>query len=234
MPEFEEPEAAPSPKQNYTPSVDASDKPRTRRRSGGFKTTPAATNSSIGEVDPAEALKKEKLSGGAKPEPKAKKEKPAPKAEKPKAKPEKSGNANPQPSPETLAAIKRVDARLAERKKERDARRAEKEKNRPAKSGKKPAGKQKGGSKQAQSGGLIASILNFFGLGPKQPAKKQGGRGKPSGKGGQGGRPRGKGGNRGQGQNRRGGGGKGRRSSSGGGGKGQRRSNNRRSPGNNS
>ncbi len=215
MPEFEEPKAEPSAKQNYTPSTDASQKPRTRRRSGGFKTTPAVTDSSIGEIDPAEALKKEKLSGGAKPEPKPKKKKSAPKADKPKAKADKpdANRGNPQPSPETLAAIQRVDARLAE-----------KEKNRPAKGSKNPVGKKPGSGKKPQSGGLIASILNFFGLGPKPPAKKPGGRGKPAGNQGQGGgKPRGKSGNRGQGQNRSGGG-KGRRS----GGKGQRQS--RRSP----
>ena len=161
MPEFEEPEAEPSSKQNYTPSTDASSKPRSRRRSGGFKTTPAPTNSSIGEVDPAEALKKEKLSGREKPEPSPKKEQAAPKAEKPEGRPEKAARPDrgkAQPSPETLAAIERVDARLAERKKERDARRSERGKTRPNKGGKKPGGTQRNPGKQRESGGLIASI----------------------------------------------------------------------------
>ena len=215
MPEFEEPEAEASSKENYTPSTDAKDKPRTRRRSGGFKTAPATTNSSIGEVDPADALKSERLSGPSQPETKPEKEKPAPKADQPSAKKEKSAprGSNPQPSPETLAAIERVDARLAERKQGREARRAEREKKRPAKGGKKPAGKRKQASGKSQSGGLLDSILGFFGLGPKQSSKKPGGKGRPSGSRGQGGRPQGKGGNRGAGPNRRGGG-KGRRSGS--------------------
>lgn len=220
MPEFEEPKAESSSKENYTPSIDASDKPRSRRRSGGFKTTPATTSIGIGEIDPAEALKTEKLSGGSKSEPKPKKEKSAPKAEKPVAKREKprSSTSKAQPSPETLAAIQNVEARLAERKKKRDARHAEREKTRPAKGGRESTGRHKGSSSKAQSKGLFASILSFFGLGPKPPAKKQGGNGKPSGPRRQGDRPRGKGGNRGQSQNRRGSG-KGRRS----GGKGPRR-----------
>lgn len=207
MPEFEEPETESSSKENYTPSIDASDKPRTRRRSGGFKTTPATTSIGIGEVDPAEAVKREKLSGGSKPGPKPKKEKrekSAPKADKPAAKPEKSTSrpsSKAQPSADTLAAIQRVDARLAERKNERDARRGEREKNRPAKSGKKPLSKKNRPSGRSQSGGLIGSILSFFGLGPKQAAKKQGGR--PSGNRERNGRPPGKGGNRSQGQHRR-------------------------------
>jgi hypothetical protein len=245
MPEFEEPAADANQKINYTPSTDASDKPRTRRRSGGFKTEYVAPNSSIGEVNPKKALKSEKLSGGTKPEPK--KKKPAPKAEKPepraakapKAAPQSTGN--PQPSAETLAAIARVETRLNERKAERDAKRAERNKNRPAKAEKsdrkqsKPAGTgaqvKTPSENKAQSGGIVGSILKIFGLGPKEPTKKPSrsasqndGRPKPyGGKGKSGGRPPAKGGHgrhRGQGggknQNRRG-------DQSGGGGKGRRR-----------
>lgn len=230
MPEFEEPETAPSSKENYTPSTDASKKPRTRRRSGGFQTEYTANDSSMGEVDPAEALKKEKLSGGSKPEPKkensapkAKKKRSAPKADKTEPKREKSSPelGNAQPSPETLAAIQRVEARLTARKEERAAKRAEKDKTRPNRAGKKPAGQQRSASRKAPSGGIITSVLSFFGLGPKQAAKKKGGGGKPSGNRGQGSRSPGKGGNRPQGQNRRGG--KGRRS----GGNGPRRNDRR-------
>jgi len=206
MPEFEEADIT-SNQQNYTPSTDASNKPRTRRRSGGFKTEQTVPNSNIGEVNPADALKSEKLSGRHKPEPK--KEKPAPKAKAERSaapqaeKPESTGKA--EPSPETLAAIRRVEARLAERKKERDAKRSEREKTRSAKSEKKPAPQRKtsGGKSAKQSGGLIASILKIFGIGPKEPVKKQSGKGKPR----NGGRPQGKGSNRGPGggQNRRGG-----------------------------
>ena len=232
MPEFEEPETNSSSKQDYTPSTDASNKPRTRRRSGGFKTEYTPPSTGIGVVDAADALKSEKLSGGSKPEPARRKESSAPAARKPE--PVAASTSKADPSPETLAAIQRVEARLAERKKERDAKRAEREKNRPAKSEKKSGAKQKPSSKKKQqSGGLLASILSIFGLGAKPPAKKKGGgkgkssgnRGKGGNRGGQGQNHRGgKGGNRsGQGQNRRGG--KGRRG--GGGGGGQRRNNNR-------
>lgn len=233
MPEFEESESTPSPKLNYSPSTDATAKPRTRRRSGGFKTEHAAPNTSIGEVNPADALKSEKLSGGSKPA--------APKAEKTKVMPEKPDAAraeepvltgHAQPSPETLAAIQRVEVRLAERKTARDAKRAERERNRPAKAEKASAPAKKAPRPKKnprKSGGLLASILSWFGLGPKQAARKPKGKGGHRGQGngnGRGGRPQGKGGHRGQGggngQNRRGGnrGSKGRRR----GGKGPRRS----------
>lgn len=233
MPEFEEPEVTTNSQENYTPSTDASKKPRTRRRSGGFKTELPTTDLSIGEVDPVKALKKEKLSGVSKPAPERKREKFAPREDAPRKRAENRSprgrrgederpRGNAQPSPETLAAIATVEARLAERKKGRDVRRAEREKNRPARSEKKPQPKKKGQGKKKQSGGIIASILSFFGLGPKEPVKKKGsGQGKPSGNRGQGGRPRGQGGNRGgQGGNRGGGqnrrGGQGRRSGGGG------------------
>lgn len=241
MPEFEEPEATNSSKENYTPSTDATPKPRTRRRSGGFRTeyTAPAGAAEIGEVDAAKALKSEKLSGSAKPAAEPKKERRAPKADKPAAKSESQADkpapriSNAQPSPETLAAVARVETRINERKAERDAKRAQRDKNRPAKGDKKPAGRKSAPKQQAESEGLLASILSFFGMGAKKPAKKNDDNRKPSGnrgkdgkggKGGKGGRPPGKGsksGNRskGQGQNRRGG--KGRRSSKGG--NGQRR-----------
>jgi hypothetical protein len=120
MPEFEEPENRSNQTENYTPSKDA--KPRTRRRSGGFKTEPPSKEAGFGEVDPVQALKEEKLSGSAKAEKAAKPEKPAKKQEtaQPAQKPTRTGQAKP--SKETLAAIERVEARIAERRKERDAR----------------------------------------------------------------------------------------------------------------
>ena len=224
MPEFEEPEAASSSKQNYTPSTDATDKPRTRRRSGGFKTAPPATHSGLGEIDPAEALKTEKLSGTSKPAPKPKRERSAPKATKPKAEKPAHRTSNPQPSPATLAAIQRVEARLDERRQARGARRSDRDKTRSGKSDHKPAGQRGGSGKKPESGGLIASILNFFGLGSKPPVRKKSGPSKSPGSRGQGGRPRSKGGsgggNRRPGSKRRSGGGAPRRS----GGKGPRRS----------
>lgn len=230
MPEFEETTTQNDPNHSYTPSTDA--KPRTRRRSGGFKKEySSAPKGNMGEIDPTEALKTEKLSGGAKSADDVKAEAPkkeraprAPKAErsgrKERAEKAPEATATPEPSEETLAAIKVVEERIAARKVERDAKHAERKKAQAAKreakpEGKKPAPKAKTGNKQAPvKKGLLASILSIFGIGPKEPEKKSSGKG--GNRGGQnrkGGRPQGKGGNRG-GQNRQGGnrgrGGKGR------------------------
>ena len=198
MPEFEEENVNASPSESYAPSTDASKKPRTRRRSGGFKTEVVSlSNASMGEVRANQAFKKEKLSGAP-----GATQSHAPRERKPResrAPREPRTDANPQPSPETLAAIASVEAKIAERRAERDARRAERDKTRTAqteRSESKPR-KQVGG-KPAPKKGLLASILSIFGLGPKAaPTKKRGGN--------RGGRSRGKGGNRG-GQNRRRGG----------------------------
>ena len=210
MPEFEEENVNASPSESYAPSSDASKKPRTRRRSGGFKTEVASlSNASIGEVSANQALKEEKLSGTPSAtqshEPREshgdRKDRPRRerKARESRAPREPRTDANPQPSPETLAAIASVEAKIAERRAERDARRAERDKTRTAqteRSERKP--RKQGGGKPAPKKGLLAFILSIFGLGPKAaPTKKRGGN--------RGGRPRGKGGNRG-GQNRRRGG----------------------------
>lgn len=216
MPEFEEENLNASPSESYAPSTDASKKPRTRRRSGGFKTEVAnVSNANIGEVSANEALKEEKLSGT--PSATQSHEPRERKPREPRSPREPRTDANPQPSPETLAAIGSVEAKIAERRAERDARRAERDKARTAQTERrerKPR-KQGGGKPAPKKKGLLASILSIFGLGPKaEPAKKRGGN--------RGGRPRGKGENRG-GQNRRRGGQNRRR-----GGKGGHR-NNRRS-----
>jgi hypothetical protein len=213
MPEFEEENVNASPSESYTPSTDASKKPRTRRRSGGFRTEVAnVSNANIGEVSANEALKEEKLSGTPSTsqahetretgeslgdrEDRPRRERKPRESRTPR---EPRTDANPQPSPETLAAIASVEAKIAERRAERDARRAERDKTRTAqteRSERKP--RKQGGGKPAPKKGLLASILSIFGLGPKAaPTKKRGGN--------RGGRPRGKGGNRG-GQNRRRGG----------------------------
>lgn len=250
MPEFEETNPASNQAQSYTPSTDASPKPRTRRRSGGFKTEVAsASTGKMGPVDPTEALKEEKLSGSGKPaetlppqerasrEPRAPRPERAPRAPRedrePRAdKPERSAPrkeraprenrpvGNPQPSPETLAAIATVEARLTERRAERDARRAERDKNRPAKAERKPNTPRNNAKKapaKKSKGGLFAAIGAFFGKlfgkTPEQPKKNGGNRGP---------RPQGKGGNRNNnsrgGQNR---GGQGRRQGGNRGGKGR-------------
>jgi hypothetical protein len=217
MPEFEEENVNASPSESYTPSTDASKKPRTRRRSGGFKTEVAnVSNANIGEVGANEALKEEKLSGTPSvaqshetSEPRGdrddqpRRERKQRSEREPRAPREPRTDANPQPSPETLAAIASVEAKIAERRAERDARRAERDKTRPAKTernARKP--RKSGGGKPAQKKkGLLASILSIFGLGPKtEPAKRRGGNRGGSSKG-RGGRPQGKSGNR-RGQNR--------------------------------
>ena len=210
MPEFEEENINASPSESYAPSTDASKKPRTRRRSGGFKTEVfSLSNASIGEVNANQALKEEKLSGtpsatqshetceshGDREDRPRRERKPR----ESRAPREPRIDANPQPSPETLAAIASVEAKIAERRAERDARRAERDKTRTAqtKPNEQKPRKQLSG-KPAPKKGLLASILSIFGLGPKAaPTKKRGGN--------RGGRSRGKGGNR-SGQNRRRGG----------------------------
>ena len=199
MPEFEEENVNASPSESYTPSTDASKKPRTRRRSGGFKTEVAnVSNANIGEVSANQAFKEEKLSGT--PSATQSHEPRERKPRKPRSPREPRTDANPQPSPETLAAIASVEAKIAERRAERDARRAERDKTRTAQTERrerKPR-KQGGGKPAPKKKGLLASILSIFGLGPEAESVKK--RGENRGR-----RPRGKGGNRG-GQNRRRGG----------------------------
>jgi len=231
MPEFEDNSTTSNQTQSYTPSTDAAKKPRTRRRSGGFKTeVSSASKGNMGPVDPAEALTNEKLSGTGKPanapekseelgKPRAPRNESKPKEEqqrKERVEKSEAPTPNPQPSPETLAAIAKVEARLAERKAERDARRAEREKNRPAKkkaAKKKPHNAIKG--KRQAKGGLLAAITGFFGglfgsereTQKKKPSGNRGGKNRRGGQNrGKGGQNRGHGGKGGQGQNRRRGG----------------------------
>jgi hypothetical protein len=224
MPEFEEEQVGPTQSESYTPSTDASKRPRTRRRSGGFKTEVAGlTNANIGEVSATEALKEEKLTGSASAEekPETERKERSDKAPRQAREPrEARRDANPQPSPETLVAIASVETKIAERRNEREARRAEREKNKPAKKERASQNAKHGRKSAAKKTGLLASILSIFGLGPKEaPSKKKGSQNR-GGKN-RGGRPKGKGGNRG-GQNRgRGGRGQGRKR----GGKGPRSTN---------
>jgi len=224
MPDFEEPQAVTSSKENYTPSTDASSKPRTRRRSGGFKTEYAPPKTGIGEVDPVHALKEEKLSGRAKPQPEPQSERQQDKAHGRNGdRPERSRQrrseraertSKAQPSPETLAAIQRVEARLNERKAARDTRRGDSADSRPERSKKNSSSERKSAPRKPQSKGFFATILSFFGLGPKEPAKKKKDPAKPAANRSPANRPRSKddGDRRRSGQNRRGSGNKGRRS----------------------
>jgi hypothetical protein len=212
MPEFEETQSNADSAQTYSPGDEA--KPKTRRRSGGFKKEyTTAPQGNMGEIDPTEAFQTEALSGAHEPEaqvePTPAKEQPPVNEEsaetrQPQRRParEETPRGNPQPSEATLAAVKQVEERIAKRKAERDARHEARKKNaseRPAaKATNKPA--QRGKKNAPAKGGLIASILKLFGLGPK-PAKKtnnqsrSGNRGNrrdgPRNEGGQGRRPRG-------------------------------------------
>ena len=223
MPEFEEENINVSPSENYTPSKDASGKPRTRRRSGGFKAELAPlANTQVGEVSAAQALKEEKLSGQASssPEPESERSEPSVSSEPQKRVPCEHRETNPQPSAETLQAIALVEARVAERLSERNKRRG-------AKPDRKPQTKRKTGKSRGKhpKGGLLAMIGGWFSIlfgNKSKSASKKGGHRRGKGRGG---RPRGKGGsrngqNRGRGGNRRA---QGRKQD--GGGRGSRKSN---------
>jgi len=201
MPEFEKTNSSPNPSHNYTPSKDASEKPRGRRRSGGFKAEVASSRTaSMGEVNAANALKNEKLSGSAHPQeneecPKHECPEPAEVAKATDIKSEKTPVAqhepreeritNPQPNEATLASIKSIETKIAERRDLRDTRRKEHEKNRPPKSTRpersnRPQSQSKGESPSAKKSGLLVTITQFFGKlfnsEPKQtPANTRGG-----------------------------------------------------------
>lgn len=182
MPEFEDAKENTSPGVSYTPSSDAEKKPRTRRRSGGFKTeVQSMTNANIGEVDPTNALKHEKLSGRpsntdeSKPDrserprrerSRDRKDGDTPKRESKRPERELSDRpvADPKPSEATLAAIAKVEERLEKRKAEKEARRATRGDNRNRErrgdSPKKRSEQPKGGSGQdrkKRSGGQTHS-----------------------------------------------------------------------------
>ena len=185
MPEFEEVNPETNPQHNYVPSTDA--KPRTRRRSGGFKKelSPSTADSKMGEVDPAEMLQSESLSGSNEASTPAETIDPTdPTIEAETAStdkivatppPTQSKNehtdfpsATPEPGAETLAAIERVNARLIERKAERDAKYAARKKARDAGDLTSTRGRQSH-KKTAPKKGLLASILSIFGIGTKKP-----------------------------------------------------------------
>ena len=201
MPEFEEENINASPSENYKPSTDASTKPRTRRRSGGFKAELAPlSNTKVGEVNAAEALLREKLSGQIS----SNTEKPPFRSEqtevggREKQAPRVHRDTNPQPSAKTLQAIAVVESRVAERQSKRD-------KKRNANHDRKPQNKKRNNKQRRNHSKLsILAIIGgwistFFGNNPKSAKKKDGQRrGQGRGK-----RSRIKGGNRnGQGRGR--------------------------------
>ena len=185
MPEFEEVSPETNPQHNYVPSTDA--KPRSRRRSGGFKKelSPATADSKMGEVDPAEMLQSESLSGSNETStPTETIDSTEPTIDAETASTDKivatpppthsqhehtdSPSATPEPSAETLAAIKRVDARLIERRAERDAKYAARKKARDA-GDLTSTRNRRSHKKTAPKKGLLAAILSIFGIGTKKP-----------------------------------------------------------------
>ena len=184
MPEFEEVSPETNPQHNYVPSTDA--KPRSRRRGGGFKKKlcPPTAHSKMGEVDPAEILQSESLSGSNQAstpaetldstdpiiETKTNATNEAVATPPPTQSPHDHTDfpsATPEPSAETLAAIERVNARLAERKADRDAKYAARKKAREA-NDLTSTGGRRSHKKTAQKKGLLAAILSIFGIGTKK------------------------------------------------------------------
>tara|TARA_B110000008_G_scaffold279948_1_gene329897 strand:- start:4965 stop:5855 length:891 start_codon:yes stop_codon:yes gene_type:complete len=189
MPEFEEANNPSNPALNYVPSTDAVKKPKTRRRSGGFKKELApSSQDQMGEISPNEPAPKERLSGGQSRPAKAQKKaaRPVkstkdstaesaaksvePAAEKASAHTEAQAakaESPAQPSEATLAALARIEKRLQERRAERERKRAERKQASASKTSaaaakqptKKAAGKQ---HSSKQSTGLLAGLIGFI------------------------------------------------------------------------
>lgn len=212
MPEFEEVSPETNPQHNYVPSTDA--KPRSRRRSGGFKKelSPAA-DSKIGEVDPAEMLQEGFLGGSNEASTPAETVDSTDQiietginatdetvAASPRTRSQHEhtnfSTAAPDPSAQTLAAIERVNARLTKRKADRDAKYSARKRAREAGDSTSTRDRRSRG-KSAPKRGFLAAILSIFGIGTKKPKSKRGkGRGR---------RPQGTGNNRSNHNRRRGG-----------------------------
>ena len=194
MPEFEEENINAPTSENYTPSTDASAKPRTRRRSGGFKAELAPIkNTQVGEVSAAEALKEEKLSGQilTTREQKSVQSEPTAGSKRQKQALNNHRKTNPQPSARTLQAITVVESRVAERQSKRDKKHGSK----PDRKFQTKRRKSKSHKEHSREGLLVMIggwISKLFGNNPKS-AEKIGGRRRGQGRGG---RRRSKGGNR--------------------------------------
>ena len=157
MPEFEENNQINKADDKYTPSTDA--KPRSRRRSGGFKSD-YVTNTSlnIGEVDPSLALKEDTLKKATE----TTSANPASNQKEAHNEPQNDKKIMAKRTPlsqETLRVIQEMEEKIAEKKLAREAHQKDK-KPRKAKTKKKI--------------GFGASILNgikaIFGIKPKKKA----------------------------------------------------------------
>lgn len=163
MPEFEENTQTNKTDDKYIPSTDA--KPRSRRRSGGFKSDYTNNDSlNIGEVEPNQVLKEEAL----------KKPTRDLEAETASSVKEEPSQANTERKPmtkkaplsqETLRVIQEVEEKIAEKKLTREAQQKDRK-------SRKPRGKKKTG--------LFASIFNglksLLGIKPKKkgPYRRKG------------------------------------------------------------
>jgi len=139
MPEFEEPNPSKDEAEAYSPRNDS--KPRSRRRSGGFKNDSAPTQDlNIGEIDPstveAETTQEQ---------PQAEKEAPAETSKEARALEPKKNKAPL--NQDTLRVIQELEEKITEKKQARQARFADK------RSRGKPSKKQSG---------LFGGIANFF------------------------------------------------------------------------
>ena len=149
MPEFEEPNPSKDEAEAYSPRNDS--KPRSRRRSGGFKNDSAPTQDlNIGEIDPstveAETTQEQ---------PQAEKEAPVETSKEARA-PEPKKNKAPL-NQDTLRVIQELEEKITER----------------SKHDKHAADKRSRGKPSKKQSGLFGGIANFFAslFGKKRPSK---------------------------------------------------------------
>ena len=149
MPEFEEPNQSKDEAEAYSPRNDS--KPRSRRRSGGFKNDSAPTQDlNIGEIDPSTI------------EAEAPQEQPQPEKEAPVEAPTEERAPEPKKkkaplNQDTLRVIQELEEKIAEKKRARKTRYTEK------RSRGKPSKKQSG-----IFGGIANFFASLFGKKPKQ------------------------------------------------------------------
>ena len=149
MPEFEEQDHSKKDAEAYSPRNES--KPRSRRRSGGFKNNSTPTQElNIGEVDPSNIPADVTTM-----QPETVKEAPqarSSEARKPEAKKKKAPL-----SQDTLRAIQELEEKIAEKKKAREARFAEKRSR-----------KEKSKKRVGFFGGIANFINSLFGKKPKK------------------------------------------------------------------
>jgi hypothetical protein len=173
MPEFEETQHRPDPSKDYAPGEESASansdaaKPRSRRRSQGFKKTPAVANETprpqptvevTTESQPEQPAPKSAADTEPAQTPATPEVKDTSASESKNAAPHRSfpeDDANPQPSAETLARISEIEARLTTRKAERNSKRQSRPKPRNTESsnGSRPEGSPSKQRRNADRGG---------------------------------------------------------------------------------